>query len=410
MISIVSNGQDFSPFSLRSSLTRQRSTLANTPKLRKQPSFSTFSPTTRASIELLPTSSASSLELVSKVRDGLQYYAPELCEDGVNGTYFLKDKNGKNIAVFKPQDEEGACENNPKRSSNDNNLSNKGILPGEAASREVAAFLLDREHFYGVPRTLMVKISHSFSQTYSDKLITKIGSLQEFIENDGSSEDFGPRSFPISEVHKIGILDVQILNVDRHAGNVLVRKQRNNTVTLTPIDQGFSLPDTPELLWFEWMNWPQAKVRFDDDAKDYIRRIDPQRDARVLKRELGIRNECLKYMQITVALLKKAVELDLTLYDIGLVICRKNVDQPSIFEELCQQAEFEAEEKVERHIKKADLSNSNDESEETELPEVLREIYFNEIILGKLDRQIRSIAAAQSVTCTVVSASFVKSV
>lgn len=33
-------------------------------------------------------------------------YAPALAFDGSGGTYFMKDRNGWEIAVFKPQDEE----------------------------------------------------------------------------------------------------------------------------------------------------------------------------------------------------------------------------------------------------------------------------------------------------------------
>lgn len=401
MISIV-NSKDFqiSPYPLRSSLSRRSAPASSITK----PQGSTLSPTTRASIEIIPNSGVTSLELISRVREGLQYHTPELCEEGVNGTYFLKDKNGKKIAVFKPQDEEASSENNPKRNLDDN-LSNKGILPGEAAVREVAAYLLDREHFYGVPRTLMVKISHSFNEKpYSEKLFTKIGSLQEFIDNDGSSEDFGPGSFPVSEVHKIGILDLHIFNVDRHAGNILVRKLRNNTYNLVPIDQGFSLPDTPECSWFEWMNWPQAKVPFDDNAKDFIRRMDSERDAKMLRRELGIRPECLTNMRHTVALLKNAVELNLTLYDIGTIVCRKNPDTLSIYEVICEEANIKVDTQINRAIKN---SRSNSVDDDTFTEDVLPEDLVFGIISKSLDSEL--IKSQKSKVCKYPS-SFVKRV
>lgn len=337
----------------------------------------------RSRIELLTSNNSSAtvfLELMSRAREGLQYYSPELCTEGVNGTYFLRDKNGKKIAVFKPQDEEGVSENNPKRKLNDKNkgnattatassskstststatnLPNKGILPGEAALREVAAYLLDSEHIYGVPKTQIVKITHNFNHENNQEesnsnsnvngnqsFTTKIGSLQEFIDNDGCSEDFGCKSFPIKEVHKIGILDLQILNVDRHAGNILIKKSRNansntSTFTLVPIDQGFSLPDTLECAWFEWMNWPQSKIPFDDSMKSYISRLDIERDAHMLQTELGIRNECIQTMRIMYTLLKKSIDLNLTLYDIGMIVCKKNYDlaAPSVLEQMVMKA------------------------------------------------------------------------
>lgn len=180
----------------------------------------------------------------------------------------------------------------------------------------------------------------------------KIGSLQEFVDNDGCSEDYGFRSFPVNEVHKIGILDIQMLNVDRHSGNILIRKTKNNSMILTPIDQGFSLPDNLECSWFEWMNWPQSKIPFDDEAKAYITRIDIDRDALMLQKELAIRPECIKTMKITTTLLKKAIDLNLTLYDIGLIICRKSSapEEPSQLEKMCAKAKAQVKREKKDHI------------------------------------------------------------
>jgi len=277
-------------------------------------------------------------EILSRVSEGLKYHSPEICEDGVNGTYFLSDRNGKYIAVFKPIDEEGNSDGNPKNKKADRmdikSIPNKGIRVGEAALREVAAYHIDREGFIGVPRTDLVKISHRFN---GKTMETKIGSMQEFIENDGSSEDFGCTGFSAKDVHKIGIIDIQMLNMDRHAGNVLIKKNNQaKKLSLIPIDHGFSLPDGLDCPWFEWMSWPQAKVPFDDETKDYVMRIDIEKDAALLER-LGIRKECIKTMRITTTLLKKAVLQNKTLYDIGRIICKNN-DEPSILENMWKNA------------------------------------------------------------------------
>lgn len=340
MISIANNVNDFgiSPYSARSLISRRNNTPSSTPTLPQK------STNLRSSIELLSANTSATLEfleLISRAREGLKYHAPELCEEGVNGTYFLKDKNGSKIAIFKPQDEEGGSENNPKRNLNEtesnNDLPNKGILPGEAAVREVAAYLLDSEGFYGVPRTQIVKVTHDFNRPNTNP-IAKIGSLQEFIENDGCSEDFGSRSFPVNEVQKIAILDIQILNVDRHAGNILIQKSRDNNMTLIPIDHGFSLPDNLECSWFEWMNWTQSKMPIDDNLKSYISRIDVEKNAQLLQKELGIRNECLNMMRISTTLLKQGVEYGLTLFEIGNLLCRRTLESPSTLEILVKRA------------------------------------------------------------------------
>jgi len=312
----------------------------------------------RSTIELLTNTNKRAtafLELISRAREGLKYYSPELCEEGVNGTYFLKDKLGQKIAVFKPQDEEGSSENNPKKGDK-SNLPTQGLLPGEAAQREVAAYLLDHEQFYGVPKTQLVKITHNFN---NGEFCTKTGSLQEFIENDGCTEDFGTRSFPVDEVHKIGILDIQILNVDRHSGNILVRETKNG-LNLVPIDQGFSLPDTIDCSWFEWMNWPQSKIPFSDESKAYISRINIEHDVHLLQKELGIRSESLDTLRTMTTLLKKAIEYNLTLYDIGSLICNKDShdnDLLTALENKYAKSKMQTEAQKKRELKYS-LSNS----------------------------------------------------
>jgi hypothetical protein len=286
-------------------------------------------------------------DLLEMVLEGLEYHQPELCEEGINGAYFLRNKDGQRIAVFKPNDEEGNIESNPKRSFYEEQFVNKGTLPGEGAQREVAAYLLDRGHFHDVPQTIMAAISHdSFrSSTSNSGKVTKIGSLQEFIDNDGSAEDIGPKQFRIRDVHKIGVLDLRIFNTDRHAGNILVTEEGDGTYRLTPIDQGLSLPSNLEHAWFEWLHWPQAKIPFDSETRCYIRHINVEEDAALLA-NLGIRDECIRTMKISSTLLKKGAAAGLTLYDIGNIASRTNIDQPSALERMFEQAAKETQDEA----------------------------------------------------------------
>ena len=57
-----------------------------------------------------------------------------------------------------------------------------------------------------------------------NQLKTKHGSLQEFVESNDIVGNMGSNQFDIEEVHKIGILDIRILNCDRNEANILVRK------------------------------------------------------------------------------------------------------------------------------------------------------------------------------------------
>jgi len=273
-------------------------------------------------------------QLLSKVEEGLEYHEPELCEDGVNGTYFLKDRDGEFCGVFKPSDEEGSSINNPKRSEENKDLfANRGLLEGEAACREVAAYLLDKGHFSGVPETSMVTLEHP---NFKGK--EKIGSLQLFIQNDGCVEDIGPSKFPSREVHKIGILDLRIFNNDRHGGNILMRESEDGTIELIPIDHGLSLPSSLNQAWFDWLYWPQVKLPFDEETKRYIDSIDVEADA-ILLREIGIREECIRTMIISSTLLKKGAAADLTLFEIASIVCRSNgLNTPSALEVMVEKA------------------------------------------------------------------------
>ena len=76
---------------------------------------------------------------------------PSLVDDGLGGTYFIS-RFGEHQCVFKPRDEEPCAPNNPKRERagasdrmvllGEGGLKN-GIIVGEAALNEQAAYLLD---------------------------------------------------------------------------------------------------------------------------------------------------------------------------------------------------------------------------------------------------------------------------
>src|SRR5690606_17228551 len=103
-------------------------------------------------------------------------------------------------------------------------------------------------------------------------------SLQEYVENEGTAEDIGPSAIPAEEVHKLGILDLRVVNLDRHLGNILVSREASGTIRLVPIDHSYILPDYRELsdLYFEWLYWPQTKIPFSTGALSYIKELDPR--------------------------------------------------------------------------------------------------------------------------------------
>jgi hypothetical protein len=189
-------------------------------------------------------------KMISLAIAGLENgHLPVLSAEGSGGVYFLQDAAGeKNVAVFKPIDEEPMAENNPRGLplSTDGEGMKRGTIVGEGALREVAAYILDHpasNHdsgsgvgFSGVPPTALVRSLHRGKSF-------KIGSLQMFMKNNGSTEDMGPRAFQVQEVHKIAVLDIRLANADRHAGNILTCKDEGGNYKLIPIDHGYCLPE-----------------------------------------------------------------------------------------------------------------------------------------------------------------------
>lgn len=76
-----------------------------------------------------------------------------------------------------------------------------------------------------------------------------MGSLQLFVTSEGPIENFSPTLFSADEIHKIAVLDLRLLNLDRNACNILVQSRVDartgvETKTLVPIDHGLTIPDS----------------------------------------------------------------------------------------------------------------------------------------------------------------------
>jgi hypothetical protein len=87
------------------------------------------------------------------------------------------------------------------------------------------------------------------------------------------------------------------------------------------------------------MSWPQTKEPLTLKSCEYISRLDPVADIRVLKQYLPFRDKCLRNLRITGMLLKKGAESGLSLFDIGSILYRNEDDVPSILEKAVANAE-----------------------------------------------------------------------
>ncbi|KAG1662269.1 hypothetical protein FOA52_002158 [Chlamydomonas sp. UWO 241] len=373
---------------------------------RRKPGEEDVSASTEPLIEVVATAhpTAAVRRLVKSVTRGLlAHQDPEAATEGMGGTYFFCNEAGRKAAILKPCDEEPLAPNNPKGYVG-RQLGDPGWKPtvrvGEAAMREVAAFLLDRDNFARVPTSVLVRARHPiFCYNVTGKgdarmasgrwgsvadLVAaamagiadrdagagpgpvaavqqamKLGSLQEFVPHSCDTSEMGAARFSVSDVHRIGILDIRIFNTDRHAGNMLVRSTRDAAASsanvrasamvapqyeLIPIDHGFCLPETLDAPYFEWLHWPQAMLPFSEEELAYIASLDADEDRELLARELPIlRPECVRVLELTTSLLKRCAEAGLTLFEIGSVLSRpfeSNGDEADLseLERMCRDA------------------------------------------------------------------------
>lgn len=277
---------------------------------------------------------------------------PEPVPSGLGGAYFLHSRNGDIIAVVKPIDEEPLAFNNPKglvgRMLGQPGMK-RSIRVGETGLRELAAYLLDHGGFAGVPPSALVKISHVTFHVNKSDLIPdahyKVASLQRFVEHDSDAGDLGPSGFSVASVHCIGILDIRLLNLDRHSGNILVKHGQGQesyaagACELVPIDQGFCLPESLDDPYFEWLHWPQSSIPFSEVEVEYISNLDPLKDAELLRTDLpSIRESSIRVLILCTVFLKRAAAAGLCLANIGEMMTREfcgGEENWSVLENVC---------------------------------------------------------------------------
>ncbi|KAJ4785720.1 phosphatidylinositol 4-kinase gamma-like protein [Rhynchospora pubera] len=314
-------------------------------------------------VEILGFSSGRPAKLAKLVQDVLHAIKsgvdPVPVSSGLGGSYYFRGINGENLAIVKPTDEEPFAPNNPKgfvgKTLGEPGLK-RSVRVGETGFREVAAYLLDHENFANVPPTALVKITHpifhlngdNHHKAFGNAGTCKIASLQQFVPHNYDASDYGTSGFPVSAVHRIGILDIRILNTDRHGGNVLVRNiysgvgDFGGSAELLPIDHGLCLPETLEDPYFEWIHWPQASVAFSEEELKYISNLDPEKDCKLLQKEIPmIREACLRVLVLCTNFLKISAELGFSLSQIGAMMSREfkgSEEEPSELELICMEA------------------------------------------------------------------------
>eukprot|EP00756_Hemistasia_phaeocysticola_P045950 Hpha_TRINITY_DN19705_c0_g1::TRINITY_DN19705_c0_g1_i1::g.21705::m.21705 len=278
---------------------------------------------------------AAMIELTEEALEG--EITPELTEEGTQGTYFVRSVGGERIGVFKPRDEEVCGEANPRGLNSAEAVLKSGIPSGEAWRREIAAYILDRGHFAGVPETFQLNMLNT----------GKVGSFQRFVKCDGEVWDVLPGRLPKEKVHRIAVLDIRLCNSDRHGGNMLYKKDAEGLITeLVPIDHAACCPTNLEDLEFEWLQWPQAREPMSPETLRFVAALDPVEDARVLEEEVGLEGAAADNVRAASTLLQKAAPRGYTLRAIGEMMRRPRIGEPSMLEQLIKDCRQESANRV----------------------------------------------------------------
>lgn len=239
-------------------------------------------------------------------------------EDCVGGAYWFR-VNDDVLGVFKPADEEAGSSHNTKGKS-----SKAGFTPGAGVVHEVLAYALDYKGFANVPETCLINVPAQMLGRQSQELV--MGSLQRFVPSEGQVWDHMPMEFTVSATHRIGILDLRLLNCDRHGGNLLAVKDGG----LVPIDHGYCAPTSLDDLDsdFDWLMWPQAKQPFSAAERAYIAALNPSADADVA-RTLGCGDAEAELLQAAGTALQIGCRQGMTLRQLADYWCSATPEDPS---------------------------------------------------------------------------------
>lgn len=208
---------------------------------------------------------------------------------GTGEVFVMKDRRGAPLAIFKPS-----------ISAKDDML-----------TREFTAYLLDHNHFAGVPPIVMATFSHSlFGEG-------RRGTCQLFVaEGKSALEHFhNPSALPLSpqSIRRIAQLDLRLLNGDRHTTNMLV----DGPNFAVPIDHQLVLPHTYTGVHLGWRHLPQSKTPFTDEEKGYIAAIDIAKDYQLVVQECGFQKGAGRLYTMATTLLQVGSVENLTPYEIA---------------------------------------------------------------------------------------------
>lgn len=242
-------------------------------------------------------------------------------QDGISGSYFLKDKSGQIRFVVKPLDEDIGCIHNPKgfatpfkTSPIRNNMSLYSSAFREAAASQFARTagissiapctvlaILQSDRFHTLGDDVSLTEIARFKERCGEADREKLCSVQEYIPN---SKKLGEA---LQEFQAAGLLDEEIAaridasdfeeanlliwltyDTDAHAGNFLVYPKRidaigNEILGIKKIDNGLAFPEKNQQLRNHLAFLPNASQTLSASLKEKIASLDANRFDELLR-------------------------------------------------------------------------------------------------------------------------------
>lgn len=158
------------------------------------------------------------------------------------------------------------------------------------------------------------------------------------------------KNVPPEQVRKIAILDIRLINSDRHEYNLIFDKEK-----LIPIDHS-RIFTTNSLAGFIWTSWHQSHTPFSEEEKKYIEQLNPMEDYSLLIEEFGFEPKRAATCYLATLFLKIGMKCGLTAGEIGGLMLLRQMEgfpmQVCIFKQLFDQIEKLPMHTWDEHVRK----------------------------------------------------------
>ncbi|NNM42917.1 MAG: hypothetical protein HKM07_01055 [Chlamydiae bacterium] len=299
--------------------------------------------------------------------------SPSRATGGMSGAYYIRNREGEKIGVFKPRDEEPYMPNNPNRCKRRDTGAirtemRNGQASGTACYKEVIAYEVLGD-FAPIPPTTFIEVYFPRSIREKDmELILKFGSFQRFVEGYtlDTIRNLDVESIPVLDLQKMASSDIVGYNADRSMGNMMYDSEKNQ---LHCIDQGvtflssldWNLPPDDILaeVSCHWGDFPQCRGPILPEVKDWILGLDENKIESIIRSRMQMvltqenapsTGDLEKYIngivvsnKTLILFIKKAAEKGCTLSQIGEMVMEiesENETDPKVpmIQKICREA------------------------------------------------------------------------